>query len=230
MTASEPLPAAAPAGGADQEAGLWLWRGAAPPALDEATAPPPRAAAPAAAARSRIEKTVQRLGLAAQSARWLALPGGLTVVGLAALAMVQFLTTARPAIPRSEAAVAPAASAMPSPIVPPAAAMVSPTIPPAAAASPVAAASPAAPSAAPQPPPALASATAEPEPAPAPQALLGPSMAGGAERRAAKSRLSHRVRHAVRRAHAAYPRRWAWEACRYQCDWQQPMSWHGGGY
>lgn len=217
MTASEPLlPEAAHAGGADQEAGLWLWRGAAPPALDEPTAPPPLDAAPAASLRSRIEQTAHRLGLAARSARWLALPGGLTVVGLAALAMVQFLTTAKPAMLRSAAAVAPAA-AMPSPTVPPA-----PTVPTAPAAAPA----PIAPTAAPQLPPALASATAEPESAS--PALLGPSM--GTERRTAKSRASHRGRHAVRRAHAAYPRRWAWEACRYQCDWQQPMSWHGGGY
>lgn len=223
MTASEPLP---PAGGAEQEAGLWLWRGAALPALDEATAAPRRDPAPAASVRLRIEQTMHRLGRAARGAHWLALPGGLTVVGLAALAMVQFLTTAKPAMLRSAAAVAPAAAAMPSPIVPPAAAVFSPTVPPAPTVptAPAAAPSPAAP----RPPPALASATAEPESAS--PALLGPSMAGRAERRTAKARAPYRGRHAVRRAHAAYPHRWAWEACRYQCDWQQPMSWHGGGY
>jgi hypothetical protein len=208
MTASEPLlPDAAPAAGVNQEGGLWLWRGEAPPTA-ETPAPPPPDTPPTASARSRIEQTAHRLGVAARRARWLALPGGLALVGLAAFAMVHLLTSAKPPIAGIGPAIAPVAAAMT-----PAASVV---------AIDTATAAPAPPS---QSAPEMPAVRSEGAVAP-----LGAPTAVTAEHQTAKSRASHRVRHAVKRAHARYSRRWAWEACRYQCDWQQPMSWHGGGY
>lgn len=206
MTASDPsLPDAAPAGSVSPESGLWLWRGAVPPAAEALASPPPDTAG----ARSRIEQIAHRLGTSAARVQWLALPGGLAVVGLAALAMVHLLTSVKPSMLGNGPDVVPSAVAMASPA--------------------------AAPSAVPQPPPPFPA--GQPEAAPAlpaaqeaPPAPLAPPTLGPAERQTAKSRPSHRVHHAVRRLRAAHARRWAWEACRYQCDWGQPMSWHGGGY
>lgn len=199
MTGSEPLsPDAAPAAGVNQESGLWLWRGEEPPPA-EASAP---ASPDMASVRAWIDQTAPRLVLAARRARWLALPGGLAVVGFAAFATVHLLTSAKPSISADVPAVAVAVVTMAPPNTAPSAVL--------------------------QPPPELPA--SQPEAAPAPPAPPAPATAERAEPQTVKSRVSHRVRHAVKRAHAAYARRWAWEACRYQCDWQQPMSWHGGGY
>lgn len=79
----------------------------------------------------------------------------------------------------------------------------------------------------PLPPAAVTVARLDPLPAPASTAQ---TVKPPPERRAVKSRASHRSRLA-RRVHASFVQAWVSDPCRYSCDnWTAPMTWHGGGY
>jgi hypothetical protein len=151
---------------------------------------------------SRVERIAYLVGSATRRARWMAPPTGLLLIGVAAWVMAYALPGGEP-MPGNISAAAPQAVASPSVALP---------------------ASPAPPAGVPVAPLDQVS---------APSGSIAPRMAGQTEHIPAKWRAPRRSRLVVRRVHASRVYRWTpvfWEPCRYQCDWAEVTSWHGGGY
>lgn len=186
-----PLPDTMPISNSSQESGLWLWRGEAP-------SPPP---APSVSPPSRIERVAVPIISAARSARWMAVPSGLALVGLAAWVALQLLRGGQ-SIPGSTPVAAPQPAPTPS------------------LARPIS----------PAPPPITDALLDQVEPpsAPVTQAMAEPTQRKTVKWRARRtSRLAARRSHAWF-ARSRTPLSIA--PCRYQCDWADGTGWHGGGY
>ncbi len=206
----------------NEEPGLWLWHGAEPSKSEE----PAQGAAPAkreapsemtpGASPSRVERIADRLRSAMGRAGWIAPPGAMALLALAALAAAQLLPNGGPRSPNTATVQSqrPRSTSVGRRSTP---------MPPIAKLEQVAIPLPALPV---LPAPHL-------EPVPLEPLSATQPAAGRAVHKTLERRVAHRSRRAARRVHASLahrPKPMLWADCRYRCGWMEPMTWHGGGY